>query len=193
MTKAAGAGGGGNEAVKVCDCISFKKWLYFLLQSGILFPSKWLQFFLQEGLYVSRSLSYLIKSVSHIMCHYSEFLISLSYLFSSKTIDQVIVRCRPMNKREIGMKCKVNNGEFEDIEIFLSFYDNINRVWLCLSLLHKASSILLVFTVCPHRDPVRVHYISNVWIFWYSQMTSIMIPLKSFTMLLVQQKKFKRV
>ena len=85
------------------------------------------------------------------------------------------------------------NGELEDIEILLSFYDNINRVWLCLSLLHKASSILLVFTVCPHRDPVRVHYISNVWIFWYSQMTSIMIPLKSFTRLLVQQNKFKRV
>ena len=59
------------------------------------------------------------------------------------------------------------NGELEDIEILLSFYDNINRVWLCLSLLHKASSILLVFTVCPHRDPVRVHYIScmNILIF----------------------------
>ena len=112
---------------------------------------------------MQRSLSYLIKSVSYVYClimlnSLSPYLILLFFIKN----DQVIVRCRPMNKREIGMKCKVNNGELDDTEILLSFYDNINRVCLCLSLLHKASSILLVFTVCPHRDPVRVHYISNV-------------------------------
>ena len=160
MTKAAGAGGGGNEAVKVCDCISFKKWLYFL-QSGSNYFCK--RAYTCNVHYPTWSSLFPVYVVS---LFWTPYLLILSYHFLSKSIDQVIVRCRPMNKREIGMKCKVNNGELDDTEILLSFYDNINRVWLCLSLLHKASSILLVFTVCPHRDLVKVHYISKVWMFW---------------------------
>ena len=109
---------------------------------------------------MQRSLSHLIKPVSFVYClimlnSLSPYLIIFYQKLSGDSSLSTNEQTRDWNEMQ-------GNGELEDIEILLSFYDNINRVWLCLSLLHKASSILLVFTVCPHRDPVRVHYISNV-------------------------------
>ena len=98
-----------------------------------------------------------------VLSHNAELLISLSYLtiFHQKRSGDSSLSTNEQTRDWNEMQGK-QYGELDDTEILLSFYENINRVCLCLSLLHTASSILLVFTVCPHRDPVRVHYISNV-------------------------------